>query len=116
MSGHRRVSQSKGADLFRAFARPTSVGISARSTPTSRGKRLLKTRPVAAVEFYLVAQLVDLDPEAVELDLVLPIVAGWHRFGALRMAGLDELEEHTQSLDEPGAPRYRLTAFQAGER
>jgi hypothetical protein len=47
---------------------------------------------------------------------VLPIVAGWHRFGALRMAGLDELEEHTQSLDEPGAPRYRLTAFQAGER
>jgi GNAT superfamily N-acetyltransferase len=29
---------------------------------------------VAAVEFYLVAQLVDLDAEAVEFDLVLPIV------------------------------------------
>jgi hypothetical protein len=58
---------------------------------------------------------VDLDAEAVELNLVLPIVASWHRFGALRMAGLDELEEHTQSLDEAGPPRYMLTASPAGE-
>jgi len=36
----------------------------------------------------------------------LPIVAGWHRYGALRMARLDDLEEHTQSLDEPEWPRY----------
>jgi hypothetical protein len=48
----------------------------------------------AAVELYVVTKLVDLDAKAVELDLVLPIVTGRHRLGALRMAGLDELEEH----------------------
>jgi hypothetical protein len=35
---------------------------------------------------------------------MLPFVAGWHRFGVLRMAGLDEPEERSQSLDEPEAP------------
>jgi hypothetical protein len=63
-----------------------------------------ESRPVAAEEFYLVARLVDLDAKAVEFDLMLPFVAGRHRFGALRMAGLDEPEEHSQSLDEPEAP------------
>jgi hypothetical protein len=40
----------------------------------------------------------DLDAEAIELDLVLPVVAVGHRIGVLRMAGLDELEEHPCSL------------------
>jgi len=53
----------------------------------------------AAVEFYLIAQLVDLDAKAVELDLVLPIVTDRHRLGALRMAGLDELEEHARMVE-----------------
>jgi len=33
-----------------------------------------ESRSVAAVEFYVVTELVDLDPEAVELDLMLPVV------------------------------------------
>jgi hypothetical protein len=36
---------------------------------------------------------VDLD-KAVELYLMLPLLAVWHGLGALLMAGLDELEEH----------------------
>jgi len=35
---------------------------------------------------------VGLDPEAIELDLVLPVIARRHRLGGLRMAGLDELK------------------------
>src|SRR5262245_36674425 len=38
-------------------------------------KPTAETRSVAAKKFYLVAELVDLDAEAVELDLVLPVVA-----------------------------------------
>jgi len=36
----------------------------------------------------------ELDAKSVEFDFVLPIVTGWHRLGALGLAGLDELEEH----------------------
>jgi len=61
---------------------------------------MIEPRPVAVVEFYLGAQFVDLDAETVEFVLVLPIIAGWHRLGALRMAGLDELEEHASLVDE----------------
>jgi hypothetical protein len=43
-----------------------------------------ESRPDLAVRFDVIAQLVDLDGEAVELDLVLPVVAGWHRVGAHR--------------------------------
>jgi hypothetical protein len=50
---------------------------------------------------------VDLDAEAVEFDLVLPIVAGWLRLGALGMAGLDEPEEHASLVDAPRASRQR---------
>jgi hypothetical protein len=50
-----------------------------------------ESRPVAAVEFYSLPNLVDLDPKAVEFDLILPFVAGRHRFGVLKMTGLDEL-------------------------
>ena len=62
-------------------------------------------RSAAAVEFHLSAEFVDLDAEAVEFDLVLPIVGGWHRLGALRMAGLDELEEHASLVGEPRVSR-----------
>ena len=40
-------------------------------------------RPASEVEFYLVAELVDLDAEAIELDLMLPIVADWYRLRTL---------------------------------
>jgi hypothetical protein len=50
-----------------------------------------ESRPVAAVEFYLVAQLMDLDPETIELDFVLPIVADRHPLGQSWATGLDEL-------------------------
>jgi hypothetical protein len=56
---------------------------------------------VAAVEFYLAVELVDLDAEAVELNLVSPIVAGSHALGQDRATGLDELKAHAQILDEP---------------
>jgi hypothetical protein len=55
------------------------------------------------LSFHLVAQLVD--AKAIEFDLMQPFITFRHRFGVLGMAGLDELEEHAQSLDEPGAPR-----------
>jgi hypothetical protein len=38
--------------------------------------------------------------ESRRIDLVLPIVAGWHHLGALGMAGLDELEEHAYNLGQ----------------
>jgi hypothetical protein len=47
-----------------------------------------------------------LDAEPIELELVLPIVAGRHRVGALGMAGLDELEEHVSLVDEPRVSRH----------
>jgi hypothetical protein len=59
---------------------------------------------------------VDLDAKAVELDLVLPIVTGRHRLGVLRMAGLDELEEHTLLADEPRAVRHQASRLQCSLR
>jgi hypothetical protein len=61
---------------------------------TTAGSALLNRDPLRAVEFDILAKLVNLDAEAVELDLVLPIVAGRHRLGTLRVAGPDEPEEH----------------------
>jgi hypothetical protein len=55
---------------------------------------------------FVIVRLVDLDAEAIKLDLVLPVVADGHRFGTLRVAGLDELEEHAQILDGPGGARH----------
>jgi hypothetical protein len=40
------------------------------------------------------ADYVGLNAEAIELDLVLPIVAGGHILGRHGAAGLDVLEEH----------------------
>src|SRR5215471_3818258 len=60
-----------------------------------------ETRSVAAKKFYLVAELVDLDAEAVELDLVLPVVTGRHGVGEDWATGLDEPQEHAQFLKEP---------------
>jgi hypothetical protein len=56
----------------------------------------------------------DLDAEAVELDLMLPIVTGWHRIGVLGVAGLDELEEHVSGLKTVrtySAPRNTVEIF-----
>ena len=55
--------------------RMTDLAGSSRSTLTSRGNRRLKRDPLRLKKFYLVAELVDLDAEAVELDFVLPVVA-----------------------------------------
>jgi hypothetical protein len=71
---------------------------------------------VAAVKLYFILELVDLNTETVEFDVVLPIVAEGHALGALRMAGLDELEERTQSLDGRGAVRHQVSRLQASLR
>jgi hypothetical protein len=60
----------------------------------TRRKEQDGSRAPDAIEFYLVAQLVNLDTEAIEFDLVLPIVAGGHFLGRHGGTGLDELEEH----------------------
>jgi hypothetical protein len=64
------------------------------STLTSRGKAPAEATATAAVQFDSLADYVGLNAKAVEFDLMLPIVAGGHRLGALWMAGLDEREEH----------------------
>jgi hypothetical protein len=61
---------------------------------TTAGSALLNRDPLRAVEFDILAKLVDLDAEAIELDFMLPIVAGRYRLGTLGVAGLDELVEH----------------------
>jgi hypothetical protein len=71
-----------------------------------------ESRPVAAKKFYLVAELVDLDPEAVELDLVLPVVTGRHGLGEDRATGLDELQEHAQFFN--GASSLTPPGYSAG--
>jgi hypothetical protein len=67
-----------------------------------------ETRPASAVQFDLIAQLVDLDAEAVEFDFVLPVVASRHRRGPLGMAGWMNLKNTPQILDGPGAPRCQV--------
>jgi hypothetical protein len=53
-------------------------------------------RPAAAVKLYVVTEFVDLDPEAVEFDLVLPIVPRRHRRGALGMVWLENFKNTLQ--------------------
>src|SRR5262245_48924713 len=65
-----------------------------------------ETRSVAAKKFYLVAELVDLNAEAVELDFVLPVVTGRHGVGEDWATGPDEPREHAQFLKEQAASRH----------
>jgi hypothetical protein len=63
--------------------------------------------PAAAVQFDGLADYVGLNAEAIEFDLVLPVVAGGHTLGQDGATGLDVLEEHDQSLARPGATRQQ---------
>jgi hypothetical protein len=61
-------------------------GVSSR--PHNSWKRLLNRAPLAALEFDILAKLVDLERESpVEFDLVLPIVAGRHTVAVTGLEG-----------------------------
>ena len=81
------------------------AGISG-STLTRPREPTAESRSIAAKKFHLVAELVDLDAEAVELDLVLPVVTGRHGVGEDWATGSDEPQEHAQFLKEQAASRH----------
>ena len=47
-----------------------------------------------------------IDAEAVELDLVLPVVTGRQDVGEYWATGLDEPQEHAQFLEKQAASRH----------
>jgi hypothetical protein len=51
---------------------------------------------------------VGLNAEAIEFDLMLPIVADRHALGQHRTTGLDVLEEHVEIVGSNSQERYRF--------